>query len=144
MQDRDLTLFLVHWWRALQSILSLPLFFMVCWLDYLLITCNSSKPTTQHTNSKHFEEKFYRPYEVTNEVSVPAIRTCGPEDWGGGGRLRGLTCIHVSTVSRSVFPTVCDPVGCSPPGSSVHEILQARTLEGVAIPYSGGSSWPRD
>ena len=33
---------------------------------------------------------------------------------------------------------------CSPPGSSVHGILQARTLEWVAIPFSRGSSQPRD
>ena len=38
-------------------------------------------------------------------------------------------------------PTLCDPLYCSSPGSSVHEILQARTLEWVA---SRGSSWPRD
>ena len=33
---------------------------------------------------------------------------------------------------------------CSPPGSSVHGILQARILEWVAISFSRGSSWPRD
>ena len=33
-------------------------------------------------------------------------------------------------------PTLCDPVDCSPPGSSVHEILQARILEWVAISFS--------
>ena len=33
---------------------------------------------------------------------------------------------------------------CSPPGYSVHGILQARTLEWVAISFSRGSSWPRD
>ena len=33
---------------------------------------------------------------------------------------------------------------CSPPGSSLHGILQARILEWVAIPFSRGSSWPRD
>ena len=33
---------------------------------------------------------------------------------------------------------------CSPPGSSVHGILQARVLESVAISFSRGSSWPRD
>ena len=38
----------------------------------------------------------------------------------------------------------CDPVDCSPPGSSVHGILQARILEWVAISFSKGSSWPRD
>ena len=38
----------------------------------------------------------------------------------------------------------CDPMHCSPPGSSVHGILQARILEWVAIPFSRGSSRPRD
>ena len=41
-------------------------------------------------------------------------------------------------------PTLCDPVNCSPPGSSVHGMLQARILEWVAMPSSRGSSWPRD
>ena len=41
-------------------------------------------------------------------------------------------------------PTVCHPMDCSPPGSSVHGILQARILEWVTMPFSRGSSWPRD
>ena len=41
-------------------------------------------------------------------------------------------------------PTLCDPMDCSRPGSSIHRILQARILEWVAIPFSRGSSWPRD
>jgi len=40
--------------------------------------------------------------------------------------------------------SLCDPMDCSPPGSSVHGILQARILEWVAISSSGGSSPPRD
>ena len=40
--------------------------------------------------------------------------------------------------------TLCDPVNCSPPGSSVRAILQTRILEWVAIPFSRGSSQPRD
>ena len=35
-------------------------------------------------------------------------------------------------------PTLCDPLDCSPPDSSVHGILQARILEWVAIPFSRG------
>ena len=42
------------------------------------------------------------------------------------------------------YPTLCDPMDCRPPGSSVHGILQARTSEWVAISFSTGSSWPRD
>ena len=41
-------------------------------------------------------------------------------------------------------PTLCDPMDCSPPGSSVHGISQARVLEWVAISFSRGSSLPRD
>ena len=40
-------------------------------------------------------------------------------------------------------PTLCNPMDCSPPGFSVHGILQARILEGVAFPSSRGSSHPR-
>ena len=40
--------------------------------------------------------------------------------------------------------THCDPMDWSPPGSSVHGILQARVLEWVAIPFSRGSSQTRD
>ena len=38
----------------------------------------------------------------------------------------------------------CDPMDCILPGSSVHGILQARILKWVAIPFSRGSSRPRD
>ena len=41
-------------------------------------------------------------------------------------------------------PTLCDPMDCSPLGSSIHGILQARILEWVAISFSRGSSRPRD
>ena len=41
-------------------------------------------------------------------------------------------------------PTICDPMDCSPPGFSVHRILQERILERVATLFSRGSSQPRD
>ena len=47
------------------------------------------------------------------------------------------------SISCSVL-SLCDPKDCSPSGSSVHGILQARILEWVAIPFSRGSSWLRD
>ena len=43
-----------------------------------------------------------------------------------------LTHTHLSEVAQSCL-TLCDPMDCSPPGSSVHGILQARILEWVAI-----------
>ena len=49
----------------------------------------------------------------------------------------------VSEVAQSC-PTLCDPMDCSLRGCSVHGILQARTLQWVAISFSRGSSRPRD
>ena len=48
-----------------------------------------------------------------------------------------------SEVSQSC-PTLCDPMDCRPPGSSIHGIFQARVVEWVAISFSRGSSWPMD
>ena len=50
-------------------------------------------------------------------------------------------CVRCSVVYDS---QLCDPVDCSPPGSSVHGILQARILEWVAISFSRGSFWLKD
>ena len=52
----------------------------------------------------------------------------------------------VGCVARSLqsYLTLCNPMDCSSPGSSVHGILQARILEWVAISSSRGSSQPKD
>ena len=52
--------------------------------------------------------------------------------------------VKACVCAQSLQSTLCDPMGCSPPGSSVHGLLQARTLEWAAIPFSRGSSQPRD
>ena len=57
--------------------------------------------------------------------------------------LEGLNKIPICLVTQSCL-TLCSPVDCSPPGSSVCEILQARILGWVAISSSRGSSRPRD
>ena len=49
-------------------------------------------------------------------------------------------CVKVSQPCLTLW----DHTDCSLPGSSVHGVLQARILEWVAIPFSRGSSWPRD
>ena len=53
--------------------------------------------------------------------------------------LHGCVCLVIQSC-----PTLCDPMDYSPPGSSVHGILQPRILEWVAISFSRGSSRPRD
>ena len=51
-----------------------------------------------------------------------------------------LSCVSVA----QLCPTLCNPVDCSPPGSSVHETLQARLLEWIAISFCRRSFQPRD
>ena len=58
----------------------------------------------------------------------------------GGGVVFVCVCVQL----LQSCPTLCDPMDCSPPGSSVQGIFQARILEWMAISSSRGSSWPRD
>ena len=46
----------------------------------------------------------------------------------------------VKLLVAQLCPNLCNPMDCSPPGSTVHGILQAGILEWVAIPFSRGSS----
>ena len=45
------------------------------------------------------------------------------------------SCVHAHV---QLCPTLCDPMDCSPPGTSVHGISQARILKRVAISYPRG------
>ena len=84
---------------------------------------------------------------ISNMVLEDKIQSNGER-----GRLRGRlyllmrknvgTCVCAKSLQSC--PTLCDPVDCSPTGSSVHGILQARILERVAMPFPRESSPPRD
>ena len=50
----------------------------------------------------------------------------------------------LKVLAAPLCPTLWNPMDCSPPGSSVHEILQARILVWLAISFSRGSSQCRD
>ena len=74
----------------------------------------------------------------------PSLGFSRQEHWGG---LPFPSPMHESENGSEVaqsFPTLIDPMDCSPPGSSVHGIFQARVLEWVAIPFSRASSRLRD
>ena len=55
-----------------------------------------------------------------------------------------MVCVCVCVLVIQSCLTVCDPMDCCLPGSSVLGILQARILEWVAMPSCRGSFWPRD
>ena len=72
-------------------------------------------------------------------VSYPQTPQMEPEI----SRNNTLEVVSVCVLSLKLFPTLCNPMHCSPPGFSVHGILQASILEWVAMPSSRGSSQPR-
>ena len=57
--------------------------------------------------------------------------------------LSASSCVCIHSVAKLCL-TLCNPMGYSPPGSSVHGISQPRILEWVTIPFSRGSSRSRD
>ena len=84
--------------------------------------------------------------QVASVVSVQPIDGSPPgSPWDSPGKNTGVGC-HVllrcmkvkseSEVAQSC-PTLSDPMDCSPPGSSVHGVFQARVLEWGAIAFSG-------
>ena len=56
--------------------------------------------------------------------------------WEGSSKGRGYMYAAAAAKSFQSCPTLCDPIDGSPPGSPVPGILQARTLEWVAISFS--------
>ena len=88
--------------------------------------------------SKFCNQKFWRPMSLKFHSF-----TCGLSDGA-------LTNCHLNdlsphcTLCAQACPPLYDPTDCSPPGSSVHGILQARILEWVAMPFSRGTSRPTD
>ena len=80
---------------------------------------------------------------VAGSCSVCERRPSPPQPWAGITKPE-LLAQHVHAKSPQSCLTLCNPRACSPPGSSVLGILQARILEWVAMPSSRGSSRPRD
>ena len=72
--------------------------------------------TRDWTQVSHIADRFFTSW-ATREV-----------------QLIGSACIHAKSLQLCL--TLYDPMDCSPPGSSVHGILQARILEWVAMPFS--------
>ena len=75
------------------------------------------------------------PTQGSNPVSCIAGGLC--TSWA---TREAKACVLVTQLCLTLW----DPMDCSPPCFSVHGILQARILEWVAVPFSRGSSWPRD
>ena len=97
---------------------------------------------------------FATPWMQAHQASLPFTIFCSiylqicSHCWVWPSAITQPFCTSVASTSvqfnsvAQLCPTLCDPMDCSSPGSSVHWIFQARILEWVAI--SRGSSWPRN
>ena len=135
----------------------------ILWLAYAcpLVKCLSRNEESQAKRNLQFR---VNKFQVTNfrsiqpqtsrariRPSIPWLKESGwlrgrHEKWDlkpKAGICLGSLSLVCSFYAQSC-PTLCDPMDHSSPGSSVHGILQARTLEWVAILSFRGSSWPRD
>ena len=113
------------------------------WLDLLAVQ-GTLKSLLQHYSSKalilkhsaFFMVQLSHPYMITGKTIALTI-------WTFVGKVMSLLFNMLSAAaaaaaakSRQSCPTLCDPIDGSPPGSPVPGILQARTLEWVAISFS--------
>ena len=114
---------------------------------------NITSPTYRPSLTPHFIfSGSLAGARITQELGEPIL--CSVENLPPDQQ---FLCIHDSASSDSTTSklnicclvaklclTLCDPMDCSPPGSSVHGMSQARILEWVTISSSRGSSHPRD
>ena len=83
----------------------------------------NSAASTSHSTSYTVNQKMASPNAI---LALLGLQLC--------------VCVCVCVLVAQLCPTLCDPMDCSPPDSSVHGILQARILEWVASSFSRGSS----
>ena len=103
-------------------------FLRMDWLDLLAVQ-GTLKSLLQHHSSKASISQHSAFFTV--QLSHPYVTS---------GKTIALTAA-VAAKSLQLCPTLCNPVDGSPPGSPVPGILQARTLEWVAISFSNAGKW---
>ena len=87
------------------------------------------------------------PFPPPRDLPDPGIQAVSPASPAMSGRFfttkppgKSCTTLKVKVLVTQSRLILCDPMGCSPPGSFLHGILQARILEWVFTPFSRGSS----
>ena len=109
-----------------------PLSISTCWCYFLFPTHARSGPLLCVSKSPALPEWTSSPAFMGTPQDKSQITTALP-----------VFEVKWSEVAQSCR-TLCDPMDCSPPGSSLQGIFQARILEWVAISFSRGASWSRD
>ena len=96
-------------------------------------------------SSSSLVKQFFKRSSFKNFIREPLIKTWQMKKYGKIPPHPPRWChLVLGAQSLSCVQFFCDPLDCSPPGSSVRGIFQARILEWAAISSSRGSSQPRD
>ena len=101
----------------------------------------------QSTNKQNWEqrEKAVRTGQHTARIKQSSLHTMMTSSYYTSHQHNNIFIrIAVTVPSPSHVQLFCNSMDCSPPGSSVDGISQARIQEWVAISFSRGLSWPRD
>ena len=96
-------------------------------------------------NLKYYTNELI--YETETRLQMQKKNSWLPKGKSEGGGIIlefGISRYKLCVSVAQSFLTFCDPMDCSPPGSSVCGILHKRIPERVAISFSKGSSWSRD
>jgi len=116
----------------------------------LIPSCDSSSPAfhimySAYKLNKHSDnmQPWCTPFPILNWSVVPC-KVLTVASWPAYRFLRRQEKKERKEVKSLSLVWLCNPMDCSPPGSSIHGIFQARVLEWVVISFSRGSSWPRD
>ena len=138
--------------QTLGTLFKISLFYFLSLLWFLQIATCKFHFVIRSVKKDHFHPPFF----WESSVFWKAISCSStPSYWQTQVLVRNLLSssfsrsFHWRAYSGCVLviqscPTLCDPMDCSPPGSSVLGILQARLLKWVAMPFSRESSQPRD
>ena len=87
-------------------------------------------------------ESYWKSYLESICYCRPQLLPHSLKVWDHGLSLHSSSFACLAAKLLQLHATLWDPMDCSLPGSSAHGILQARTLEWVAVPSTRGASWP--
>ena len=113
--------------------------FVTPWAEPTSLLCPWNSPDKNTRLSRHsIGQSFPSPGDLPDPGIKHMSHTLQTESLPSEPSGKPTLCLCVCAES------LCSPMDCSPPGSSVHGILQARILEWIAMPSSRASSQPRD
>ena len=116
------------------------------WTGWISLQCKGLSRVFSNTSSKasilqrsaFFTVQLSHPYMTTGKTIALTRRTLVGKVMS---LLLNMLCTAAAAKSLQSCPTLCDPRDGSPPGPTVPGILQARTLEWVAISFSNAWKW---